>query len=86
MNVSLALTSALYGATVVNHLQVTGLEKDQNGRLIGAKARDLIPVKDSRESPEFSIRAKVVPFTHVQQTHLNKIRVSSMRQALSRTQ
>lgn len=68
MNVSLAMTAALYGATVVNHAEVTALEKDANGKLIGARVRDLMLEKDGKVSPEFSIRAKGVinatgPFT-----------------------
>ena len=40
MNVSLAMTAALYGATIVNHMEVTELEKDGNGKICGAKIRD----------------------------------------------
>lgn len=58
MNVSLAMTAALYGATVVNHLEVTGLEKDANGRLCGAKVKDLVREKDGKSTDEFSIKAK----------------------------
>src|SRR3569833_1144287 len=43
MNVSIAMTAALYGATVVNHAEVTALTKDASGRLCGARVRDLIP-------------------------------------------
>ena len=57
MNVSLALTAALYGATTVNHLEVTSLEK-KDGKLCGAKVRNLIAEKDGDSEPEFSIRAK----------------------------
>ncbi|TGO84811.1 hypothetical protein BPOR_0462g00010 [Botrytis porri] len=60
MNVSLAMTAALYGGTVVNHLEVTGLEKDANGKLCGATVRDLIDEKDGKTSKEFKIRAKGV--------------------------
>lgn len=68
MNVSLAMTAALYGATVVNHLEVTSLEKDANGRLCGAKAKDLIAESDGKKPEEFSIKAKGIinatgPFT-----------------------
>ena len=68
MNVSLAMTAALYGATVVNHMEVTSLEKDANGRLNGVKVKDLVQQKDGKKSQEFSIRAKGVinatgPFT-----------------------
>ncbi|PQE09585.1 glycerol-3-phosphate dehydrogenase protein [Rutstroemia sp. NJR-2017a BVV2] len=68
MNVSLAMTAALYGGTVVNHLEVTSLEKDANGRLCGAKVRDLIDEKDGKKPQEFNIRARGIinatgPFT-----------------------
>ncbi|KJX93042.1 glycerol-3-phosphate dehydrogenase like protein [Zymoseptoria brevis] len=68
MNVSLAMTAALYGATLVNHMEVTGLEKDANGRLCGARVKDLVPERDGGKGEEFTIRAKGVinatgPFT-----------------------
>ena len=68
MNVSIAMTAALYGATVVNHMEVTGLEKDANGRLNGARVRDLVREKNGQRSPEFRIKAKGIinatgPFT-----------------------
>lgn len=60
MNVSLAMTAALYGATMVNHLEVTGLEKDDSGKLCGARVRDLVPDRNggSSKSGDFVIRAK----------------------------
>lgn len=68
MNVSLAMTAALYGATVANHVEVIGLEKDSNGILCGARLKDLIPEKNGKQSEEFTIRAKGIinatgPFT-----------------------
>ncbi|ETN43411.1 uncharacterized protein HMPREF1541_02570 [Cyphellophora europaea CBS 101466] len=63
MNVSLALTAALYGATTVNHLEVTSLEKSESGRICGAKVRDLIPGRDGSDpagSSDFTIRARGV--------------------------
>ncbi|KAI9831472.1 MAG: hypothetical protein M1819_005071 [Sarea resinae] len=68
MNVSLAMTSALYGATVVNHIEVTGLEKDASGKLSGARVKDLVTEKNGRTPKEFSIKAKGIinatgPFT-----------------------
>ena len=56
MNISIALTAALYGATTVNHAEVTGLEKDASGRLCGATVKDLLS-RDGTGS-EFKIRAK----------------------------
>jgi glycerol-3-phosphate dehydrogenase len=58
MNVSLAVTAALYGATVVNHLEVTGLEKDVSGKLCGARAKDLVMEKNGGKAREFKIKAK----------------------------
>ena len=71
MNISLAMTAALYGATVVNQCEVTSLSKDPStGQLKGATVRDLIPTRDGRpsSSDSFSIRAKGIinatgPFT-----------------------
>ena len=68
MNVSLAMTAALYGATVVNHIEVTSLEKDANGQLCGARVRDMVLEKDGKKKDEFQIRAKGIinatgPFT-----------------------
>ncbi|KKY23422.1 putative glycerol-3-phosphate mitochondrial [Phaeomoniella chlamydospora] len=70
MNVSLAMTAALYGATMVNHIEVTGLEKDENGKLCGARVRDMLPERDGqgKSSEQFIIRARGIinatgPFT-----------------------
>ncbi|EAW07953.1 glycerol-3-phosphate dehydrogenase GUT2 [Aspergillus clavatus NRRL 1] len=68
MNVSLAMTAALYGGTVVNHMQVTGLTKDASGKLNGARVKDLIPGKNGQEAEEITIKAKGIinatgPFT-----------------------
>lgn len=68
MNVSLAMTAALYGATVLNHVEVTGLQKDANGQLCGATVKDLVQEKNGRKANEFSIRARGIinatgPFT-----------------------
>ncbi|EHK99705.1 FAD/NAD(P)-binding protein [Glarea lozoyensis ATCC 20868] len=68
MNVSLAMTAALYGSTVVNHMEVTGLEKDANGKLCGARLRDLVEEKNGKKPEEFLVRARGIinatgPFT-----------------------
>ncbi|KAF2642363.1 glycerol-3-phosphate dehydrogenase mitochondrial precursor [Massarina eburnea CBS 473.64] len=68
MNVSLAMTAALYGATVVPHMEVTALEKDASGRLNGARVKDCIPELNGKKPEEFSIKAKGIinatgPFT-----------------------
>lgn len=59
MNISLAMTATLYGATTVNHLEVTNLEKDASGKITGAKVRDLIADKDGKgNNEEFVVKAK----------------------------
>lgn len=58
MNVSLAMTAAIYGSTVVNHMEVTALEKSKDGMLCGARVRDLVQEKDGKKADEFTIRAK----------------------------
>lgn len=68
MNVSLAMTAAVYGATVINHMEVTGLEKDANGKLCGARVKDLVDSKNGKAAKEFTVRAKGIinatgPFT-----------------------
>ncbi|RGP67689.1 glycerol-3-phosphate dehydrogenase [Fusarium sporotrichioides] len=70
MNVALAMTAAQYGATVLNHVEVTGLEKDANGKINGAQVRDVLASKngDSANAESFKVRAKGVvnatgPFT-----------------------
>ncbi|RAK70850.1 glycerol-3-phosphate dehydrogenase GUT2 [Aspergillus fijiensis CBS 313.89] len=68
MNVSLAMTAALYGATVVNHMQVTGLTKDSSGKLTGARLKDVIQGRNGQEEEEITIKAKGIinatgPFT-----------------------
>ncbi|KIV79258.1 hypothetical protein PV11_06827 [Exophiala sideris] len=60
MNISIAATAALYGATVVNHMEVTSLTKDQNGKLNGVLARDVIAEKNGKSTAPISIRAKGV--------------------------
>ena len=58
MNISLAMTAAFYGATTVNHMEVTGLTKDASGNLNGAKVKDVIRSKNGKSAEEFCIRAK----------------------------
>lgn len=60
MNVSLAMTAALYGATVVNHMEVTRLLKDDKGKVCGAAMQDTIPLRDGLVSPELNVKAKCV--------------------------
>lgn len=48
MNVGLALTAALYGATVINHMEVKDLVKDPvTGKITGVKVKDLLHEKRS---------------------------------------
>ena len=70
MNVAIAMSAALYGSAVVNHMEVTGLEKNESGQLVGARVKDLLPERDDSRSKngEFTIRARGIinatgPFT-----------------------
>lgn len=68
MNVSLAMTAALYGGTVVNHMQVTGLTKDASGKLNGAQLKDVITERNGQEPEQITVKAKGIinatgPFT-----------------------
>ncbi|KAL2755275.1 hypothetical protein ACRALDRAFT_1051258 [Sodiomyces alcalophilus JCM 7366] len=62
MNVSLALTAAMYGVTVVNHAEVTELEKDSSGKIRGVRVRDVMASRDGGDNntQPFSVRAKGV--------------------------
>ena len=65
---SIAMTAALYGATVVNHLEVTGLVKDADGKLCGARVKDKVQERNGKKAQEFTVRAKGIinatgPFT-----------------------
>ncbi|KAK6062745.1 Glycerol-3-phosphate dehydrogenase, mitochondrial 1 [Seiridium cupressi] len=60
MNVSLAMTAAVYGATIVNHAEVTGLLKDANGKLCGAKVKDCIPERSGQSTDDFTVKAKCI--------------------------
>ncbi|KAI8253185.1 Glycerol-3-phosphate dehydrogenase [Colletotrichum sp. SAR 10_98] len=68
MNVSIGMTAALYGATVVNHMEVLSLQKDASGRLCGATVRDLVASKNGQKTQDVPVKAKCVinctgPFT-----------------------
>ncbi|KKA26085.1 hypothetical protein TD95_004012 [Thielaviopsis punctulata] len=60
MNVSLAMTASLYGATVANHTEVTSLLKDESGRLVGATVVDKVAERNGQKPDPISIRAKCV--------------------------
>ncbi len=60
MNISIAATAALYGATILNHTEVTGLTKGPDGKLNGATVRDVIAAKNGKPTSEITIRAKGV--------------------------
>ncbi|KAI1499443.1 FAD dependent oxidoreductase-domain-containing protein [Biscogniauxia marginata] len=60
MNVSIAMTAALYGATILNHAEVTGLTKDDKGKLCGATIKDRIPERNGKKSEDISVRAKCI--------------------------
>jgi glycerol-3-phosphate dehydrogenase len=68
MNVSIGMTAALYGATVVNHMEVTGLLKGADGKLCGATVKDLIRERNGHSTQEFQVKARCIinctgPFT-----------------------
>lgn len=68
MNVSIAMTAAVYGATILNHAEVAGLTKNENGKLNGAVIKDRIPERSNQTGEEFKVKAKCVinctgPFT-----------------------
>ncbi|KAI1139767.1 FAD dependent oxidoreductase-domain-containing protein [Hypoxylon sp. FL0543] len=68
MNVSIAMTAAVYGATILNHAEVTGLLKNENGKLCGAQVKDLIPERNGKKSDPITVKAKCIvnctgPFT-----------------------
>lgn len=49
-------------------MEVTSLEKDSTGQLMGAQIRDMLPLRDGKESKPFTVRAKGIinatgPFT-----------------------
>jgi glycerol-3-phosphate dehydrogenase len=71
MNVSIALTAALYGATVVNHMEVKELIKDPStGKINGVKVHDLLHERrggrlgrgEGVGEGEFVVKAKVSIF------------------------
>lgn len=60
MNVTIAITAALYGATVVNHAEVNELVKDpESGKITGVRVRDLL---DEKNGEAFFVKAKVSSF------------------------
>ncbi|KAG4438002.1 hypothetical protein IFR05_006503 [Cadophora sp. M221] len=62
MNISLAMTASLYGATIVNHVEATELQKDSSGKICGARVRDMSPSRtgDDQGPDEFVVRARGV--------------------------
>ncbi|KAF7547519.1 hypothetical protein G7Z17_g7665 [Cylindrodendrum hubeiense] len=60
MNIALAITASLYGATVLNYVEVTGLEKGPDGKINGAKMRDTLASSNGNSGKEFTVRAKGV--------------------------
>ena len=45
MNVSIALTAALHGAVVVNHVKAESLLKDASGKVIGIMAKEQLDLQ-----------------------------------------
>ncbi|KXJ86690.1 glycerol-3-phosphate dehydrogenase [Microdochium bolleyi] len=68
MNVSIAMTAAVYGATVLNHTEVTSLSKNAQGRLDGATVRDRVSELNGQKAEDITVKAKCIinctgPFT-----------------------
>ena len=60
MNVAIALTAVLYGATVVNHAEVNELVKDPvSGKITGVRIKDLL---DEKDGEPFFVKTKASPF------------------------
>ena len=59
MNTALVMTAVEQGAIVANHVEVTELHKDANGKLCGARVHDRLTGK------EWNVRAKVRIFALV---------------------
>lgn len=74
MNITLAVTAALYGATLANYVEVTGFVKNSAGTITGVKAKDAILTREGKKSPEFAIKAKcVINCTGPFADHLRKL-------------
>lgn len=58
MNINIATTAALYGATMVNYMEVTELKKNAEGKLCGAVCKDLVAERNGKPSAPVEIRAK----------------------------
>ncbi|KAH9898619.1 FAD dependent oxidoreductase-domain-containing protein [Xylariomycetidae sp. FL2044] len=60
MNVSIGMTAAVYGATTVNHAEVTGLMKNASGKLCGATIKDRIPERNGQATEDITVKAKCI--------------------------
>lgn len=68
MNISIAATAALYGANVVNYMEVTSLTKGADGKLNGAVMKDVVAERNGKSASPITVRAKGIinatgPFT-----------------------
>ena len=82
MNVSIALTAALYGATIVNHMEVNKLMKDPTtGKVTGVKVRDLLHQRrggilgrgEDVGQSEFMVKAKICIETRFNRLQLGNL-------------
>ena len=99
MNVSIALTAALYGATIVNHMEVKELIKDPaTGKVSGVKVKDLLHPRKGEGlgrgegvgEAEFVVKAKVDTLSQIHVGVVRNLstigrRASSMPLGLSQT-
>jgi glycerol-3-phosphate dehydrogenase len=60
LDVSLALTASLYGATIVNHIDVLHVDKEDDHGLFAVRVRDGLRNENRQASEEFVIRAKCI--------------------------
>jgi glycerol-3-phosphate dehydrogenase len=53
MNIALVMTAVKHGAVVANHVEVTQLRKNEDGKLVGAQVRDALT------GEKWDVKAKV---------------------------
>jgi glycerol-3-phosphate dehydrogenase len=73
MCISLAITAARHGATIANHVKVTGLVKAEDGKITGAKMRDELSGKEWITKAKSVINA-TGPFTDAIRKMDNQVR------------
>lgn len=64
MNMALIMTAVKHGAVVANYTELTNLQKDGNGKIVGAE------VVDNMTGEKFSVKAKVLELHFARQCTL----------------